>query len=765
MASLEDIVAATKLLEQDSETLMGGSGSKPENNRVPEAEKIGVTVSTGGPSIIINGVFGSDNKIKDGEGSYSVSNYELLNGTNKKGSFADVGDEKVEGNIKKLENQDHGFRVGDFVWGKIKSHPWWPGQIYDLSDASEFAAKQSHEGRLLVAFFGDGSCSWCLPSQLIHFAENFAEMSMGSNSKSFLNAVQMAVDEVGRIVESEMTCSCIPNEKKGRLARSLVKNAGVREGVLMPEVDFHRLSVPEYEPFELVAKLKHFAKVVSYGSALELAVFRSWLSAFYRFKGGYELISFQESGHVEGLEDKNNQHVVDDFSVPIEVPILGPLDDDKVHHKRKQKSVAELMGQKINLKPKSQKTEKSCDVEENGGGSERVSSMGKRGRKRKMEVLESPKITTENGINAEISLNEGPLHGKPKGMEVDVSENTLGEAKEEFDIIYTPRERKKSKYLSPPYTNPTWRMGSSSSKIESEKVESDKVVDNASEQKVPDEQLERLEKSDNVAPHTFDNDKKLTFSVSDVDIPVNELLSEIEFAAVDPLCLSKKGSFDVVRSFVSALRSSTYRKLKTGKKRKSAPSQVETIGNDLTQKNAPKSKKAAEISGSKKASPSLTITFNSESPLPSKEDIIMLYSKFGSLNEKYTNIETDSNSVQIVFINDSDAEAAFRSSISESPFDFENVNYRLQRSKSRSKAPSPIKQTVEKPDDLMSNVRDISKKIEIMKAILENYHSKFTVEDELSLKDEMKCLLEKVENVSEKVETVSENVRTAMDED
>ncbi|KAL2536806.1 Uncharacterized protein Fot_18197 [Forsythia ovata] len=90
--------------------------------------------------------------------------------------------------------------------------------------------KHSHAGqagRLLVAFFGDGSCSWCLPSQLISFVENFEEMSKDGSSKTFLNAVQRSVDEVGRLLESNLTCKCIPEELKVGLPRPLVANAGI----------------------------------------------------------------------------------------------------------------------------------------------------------------------------------------------------------------------------------------------------------------------------------------------------------------------------------------------------------------------------------------------------------------------------------------------------------------------------------------------------------------------------------------------------------
>jgi hypothetical protein len=33
------------------------------------------------------------------------------------------------------------FQVADLVWGKVKSHPWWPGEIFDPTDASELGLK------------------------------------------------------------------------------------------------------------------------------------------------------------------------------------------------------------------------------------------------------------------------------------------------------------------------------------------------------------------------------------------------------------------------------------------------------------------------------------------------------------------------------------------------------------------------------------------------------------------------------------------------
>lgn len=263
------------------------------------------------------------------------------------------------------------YAVGDFVWGKIKSHPWWPGRVYDASAASDFAMKYNQTGRLLVAYFGDGSFSWCPPSQLVPFVDNFGKMSKQSTSKSFLYAVEKALDEISVLVEFQMTCQCISEESRTELSWPLAVNAGIKKGVQVPVGETVSLLLSHFEPAERLKDLKLDARINSISNALEFAVLKSWLSAFYRAKYGSRLASYSEPLQVEGLEDKEEDQVIDahDFSIPIEVPIQGPSEEetpnsgsskfpmiscDKIYQKRKQKSVAELMGE--NAKPKGKKT-------------------------------------------------------------------------------------------------------------------------------------------------------------------------------------------------------------------------------------------------------------------------------------------------------------------------------------------------------------------------------------------------------------------------
>nr|XP_007147034.1 hypothetical protein PHAVU_006G090600g [Phaseolus vulgaris]ESW19028.1 hypothetical protein PHAVU_006G090600g [Phaseolus vulgaris] len=101
-----------------------------------------------------------------------------------------------------------GFEVGDMVWGKVKSHPWWPGQIYNEVFASPSVRRLKREGHVLVAFFGDSSYGWFEPVELIPFDANFAEKSQQTNSRTFVRAVEEAVDEACRRRGLGLACRC-----------------------------------------------------------------------------------------------------------------------------------------------------------------------------------------------------------------------------------------------------------------------------------------------------------------------------------------------------------------------------------------------------------------------------------------------------------------------------------------------------------------------------------------------------------------------------
>ncbi|XP_047957569.1 PWWP domain-containing protein 3-like [Salvia hispanica] len=392
--------------------------------------------------------------MKDHGGSAAAVNTERrLITFNGNGNVGRVGYGRWNGEL--LEDQDHGFRAGDLVWAKIKSQPWWPAQVYDPRDASELALKHSREGCVLVCFFGEDSCSWCLPVQLVPLVENLDSIWSERPSRSFEKAVHRAFDEIGRLMESKILCRCISLEKRGDLARPVAKNVGVKAGLLVPEVDFDRLPIPQYEPADIRAKLVRFARTASFGNVLDLTVLRSWISAYsYAECGGRRLAAYSEPVLIEELEDSR---VVSPFYSP------EPTDDVKKVYKRKRLRTAI------------------------GGGF-----------KDDRLVVFQP--------------NEIESKAEPS----------------------TARERKKSKYLSPPYTNlneigykPWFEMRKSSFLEE-----------------LDDEKASEKDKMASLA--------------SDVEVEVNELMLRLKSAAVDRFYLRNEGHLDSICSFASAYRSSTY---------------------------------------------------------------------------------------------------------------------------------------------------------------------------------------------------------------
>ncbi|KAF5206953.1 Tudor/PWWP/MBT superfamily protein [Thalictrum thalictroides] len=216
--------------------------------------------------------------------------------------------EQIAGSIKEnqarycLKTKKEGdFATSDLVWGKVKSHPWWPGQIFDPSDASKKAMKHYKKGRLLVAYFGDQSFAWNEPSSLKPFKIHFSQMEKQTNMVGFQDAVNCALDEVSRRVELGLSCSCTPEEIYSAMTSQIVINAGIREEVFnRNEVD-RLFNVTSFEPSKLVKYIKALALGHFYGGdRLELVVAQSQLVAFYSSKGYFHLPEFHVSAGISG---------------------------------------------------------------------------------------------------------------------------------------------------------------------------------------------------------------------------------------------------------------------------------------------------------------------------------------------------------------------------------------------------------------------------------------------------------------------------------
>ncbi|KAK4538958.1 hypothetical protein RGQ29_032105 [Quercus rubra] len=193
-----------------------------------------------------------------------------------------------------------GFEVGDMVWGKVKSHPWWPGHIFNEAFASPSVRRSRREGYVLVAFFGDSSYGWFDPAELIPFDQYFAEKSRQTNSRNFIKAVEEAVDEMSRRRGLGVVCKC----------RSAFNFRGT-------EVQgYFEVDVPDYEPrgvyspSEFLAFVKQLALMPRGGETKNISFVKNKATVFALRKALFE--EFDET-------------YAQAFGVPAGAPLSGPL--------------------------------------------------------------------------------------------------------------------------------------------------------------------------------------------------------------------------------------------------------------------------------------------------------------------------------------------------------------------------------------------------------------------------------------------------------
>lgn len=236
-------------------------------------------------------------KDKLGDAAYH-RNWVASNG-NKDGEFGkpEIAQPKDDGkNLVKSVASKWEYSVSDLVWGKVRSHPWWPGQIFNSSDSSKTAMKYFKQGNILIAYFGDGTFAWNGRSQLKPFGVNFSQMEKQSNLEAFRGAVDCALDEISRRVEFGLACSCLPKEEYTKIKSQIIVNSGIRHGSRKRDSNEEYSTAALLEPVKLVEYIKTLARSPNKEvDRLELVLARAQLSSFYRRKG-YPLPEFRMLG-------------------------------------------------------------------------------------------------------------------------------------------------------------------------------------------------------------------------------------------------------------------------------------------------------------------------------------------------------------------------------------------------------------------------------------------------------------------------------------
>ncbi|MBA0706804.1 hypothetical protein Golax_018892 [Gossypium laxum] len=257
-------------------------------------------------------------------------------------------DEDEDEDVKPEEPE---FCVSDLVWGKVRSHPWWPGQIFDYSDASSKAKKYFKKGCYLIAYYGDQTFAWNEESRVKLFRPHFSRMEKQNNMEEFHNAVDCALDEVSRRVEFGLACSCISKEAYAEVKTEIIVNAGIREESSRRVSGDRFSTAASFDPSELVETMKALALSPLYSEVdrLQFTTSQAQLLAFHRWKGYSQLPEFLNVG---GLLETDAEILLFE-EVETEVPSSKvekekPENQDKIPAGscKKEKSLSEFLAER-----------------------------------------------------------------------------------------------------------------------------------------------------------------------------------------------------------------------------------------------------------------------------------------------------------------------------------------------------------------------------------------------------------------------------------
>lgn len=232
------------------------------------------------------------------------------------------------------------LHVSDLVWGKVRGHPWWPGQIFDRSAASENAKKHLKIDSYLIAYFGDQTFAWNESFKIKPFQTHFSQMEKQSNLENFHHAVDCALDEVSRRVEFGLSCPCIPEEVFEKIKTQVIYNAGIQNQSSRIEGGDRFLNAISFEPKKLFNIVKSLAKLpfIEF-DRMEFVIARAQLLAFYRAKGYPHLPEFRV---LDGLIE-NDMDIISMGEIEQYDDQTDSQGDPKAHlgfpHKRKYISI------------------------------------------------------------------------------------------------------------------------------------------------------------------------------------------------------------------------------------------------------------------------------------------------------------------------------------------------------------------------------------------------------------------------------------------
>ncbi|XP_057981888.1 uncharacterized protein LOC131167099 [Malania oleifera] len=645
---------------------------------------------------------------------------------------------KVHEAIDELRLEPEGeFSVSDLVWGKVRSHPWWPGQIFDPSDSSEKAIKYHKKDCYLVAYFGDRTFAWNEASLLKSFRMHFSQIEKQNSSETFHNAVNCALVEVSRRVESGFACSCIPKEAYDGIKYQIVENIGIRQESSRRDGVDKSAGVDSFEPAKLLEYIHALAQFPSGGiDRLELVIAKAQLLAFNRLKGYSQLPEFQLCG------------------ASLEIDADMPLPEGKRHS-------SDVNGHSSPL---------SVDDVLVSAGKGKLKSQNSSSCKRKYNLKDSMYLRKKERSLVELMCRTpySPDHdGSDRKASSKLASSSSGKKRRAVDSLADDsimHDRRKSITLAkvsmttPPSPSQSFKVGECVSRVASQLTRSPSILKCTSE---------RLQNVDGCSDNSFGVDFDASIQISDergkMIVPIeysslDEMLLQLHLAAQDPLNgygflnLNISFFFNYRNSIITSGRenlsmdkpsggrkkrsshffvgspkpfefedmsdsygkeriiknSSEVRPSRRGRKRKTEYQLVCVERQDslLSGNYGMAAEKSTNYDDERKQdlSPTeLILNFAEVKSVPSETNLNKMFRRFGPLRESETEVDRLTSRARVIFKRCSDAEVAFNSSGKFNIFGPTVVNYQLCYSPSVSFKSLPVAITeCSKDETLMS---------------------------------------------------------------
>ncbi|CAI0472419.1 unnamed protein product [Linum tenue] len=537
------------------------------------------------------------------------------------------------------------FADSDLVWGKVRSHPWWPAQIFDTSAASDQAKKYMKKERHLIVYFGDQSFAWNETSKIKPFRAHFSQMAKQSNSEEFHDAIDCALDEVARRVEFGLACPCVAEYNE--IKTQVIVNPGIKDEYCRRDGGEICSSVASFRPEKLVQYIKGIGQSPLGGvDRLEFLTARSQVLALSRWKGYSQLPEFQILGTV--LDEQV------DVTLSAVEPTQGNDENEKKtsSSKRKRHSV-----DKEQTPAKKEKTLAALFAERRSNDKSKSSNIKSKSESKAVGKSSDGKKrkAADSGFD-DLAVKKSQTLSSPEGSGKNTSQSKKGSFGIGFSILKVASE-----------------MNGSSPILKSHD-------DGPSSQRTKEEKKKQGSKK---RPAKSKGKKSPTKS----DSPATKILEE---EGSDPILEEKsisecKNGEEVIAA--AAELPATDEQGGNGTPEQQNGEEADADDADAVVK--PPNEQVEEKSSDDDPSPTaLILNFTDYESAPTVEELNKIFGRFGTLQESETQVLKKSSRARVVFCKRDDAETAFSSAGKYSTFGPSLVSYRLKYCSSPKKRPA-----------------------------------------------------------------------------